>query len=76
MDPRGVRTAFLLGDWRDGDPSMKLEPKDAVVFMLEDDVPDRAGILVGGCEGGRSRRGCGMAWLVSAFRAEQRSCTS
>jgi hypothetical protein len=38
---------FLLGDCRDGDPpSIKLEPKDAVVFMLEDDVPDLAGILV------------------------------
>jgi hypothetical protein len=48
MEFRGVRTTFLLGDWRDGDdePSIKLDPKDAVVFMLEDDVPDLAGILV------------------------------
>jgi len=32
---------------------MKLELKDAVVFMLEDDVPDLAGIFVAKCEGGQ-----------------------
>lgn len=30
---------------------MKLELKEAVVFMLDDDVPDLAGILVAKVEG-------------------------
>jgi hypothetical protein len=36
---------LLLGDWRDGEPSMKLELKDALVCILDDDVPDRVGIV-------------------------------
>jgi len=55
MEPRGVRMALLLGDCRDGEPSMKLELKDADVFMLEDDVPDLAGML--GAKGE-----CGQKW--------------
>ena len=34
-----------MGDWRVGEPSMKLELKEAAVFILEVDVPDLAGIL-------------------------------
>jgi hypothetical protein len=51
MEPRGDRITFLVGDWRDGEPSRKLELKEAVVFILEDDVPDLAGILVAKSEG-------------------------
>jgi hypothetical protein len=36
---------LLLGDCRDGELSMKLDVKDAVVCMLDDDVPDRVGIV-------------------------------
>jgi hypothetical protein len=34
-----------LGDWRDGEASAKLELREAAVCMLEDEVPDLAGIL-------------------------------
>jgi hypothetical protein len=53
MEFRGVRTTCLLGDWRDGDdePSRILDPNEAVVFMLADDVPDLAGMLVAKGEG-------------------------
>ena len=60
-----------MGDCRDGEPSIKLEVKDAVVFMLEDDVPDLAGIADAKCEiEGRERSyKIGMAGeLVSAFK--------
>jgi hypothetical protein len=49
-----VRRALLLGDCRDGEPSVKLEVKDAEVFMLDDDVPDLAGIVVARVEGRRA----------------------
>jgi hypothetical protein len=52
MDPRGLRMLFLVGDCRDGELSMMLEPKDAAVCMLEDDAPDLAGIA----GAGRGRR--------------------
>lgn len=76
MDPRGVWIDFLLGDCRDGEPSMKLELNEAAVCMLEDDVPDLAGMLT--TKGGGRRReawcgcgcGIGMAGLASAFKED------
>ena len=37
-----------FGDWRDGEASAKLELKEVAVCMLEDDVPDLAGIMAPG----------------------------
>jgi hypothetical protein len=55
-----------------------LEPKDAVVFMLEDDVPDLAGIVVVEC---KSRGLCvedeAWAWNWHGWRsASKRSNNS
>lgn len=57
MEFRGVRRTLLLGDCRDGEPSVKLDVKEAEVFMLDDDVPDLAGIAVAKVESGGERRG-------------------
>lgn len=38
---------------------MMLEPNDALVCMLEDDVPDLAGIIGAGVESSRNGRGYG-----------------
>ena len=46
-----------MGDWRVGEASMKLEPNEVAVCMLEDEAPDLGGIL------GRTKR-LEKGWLV------------
>lgn len=71
---RDVRWLLRLGDWREGELPKRLELKDAAVFMLPEDAPDRTCIVRAGVVGmGRLVERVGLG---EALRIERRETWS